>query len=296
MATYEINNLLDRHWSLRTVVCMADPFDEILIPYDYRVIFSAAEFKFRWLEALMEDEGEWRRASELFAASVLNFYMDHRGVCFPSVTTMARIMRKSPDTTRRALRALEDNGWLIIQHRPNQTSVYHAILPDYGMALLVNKRKRKSEVQTMSVPYMKVNHVLEEVCTRLGIDKARLEAYPENARLVGRLVQIVQRMPEGDNHTEKLIYAMASEPPPQMYSPHGFLLGRANEYARAYGVSGKRRAKDGDIDETYQTMLRQLVDGHSVKRQRHVLNREVAVDDPQLAGSAFGMVGHGPAD
>lgn len=244
-----------------------DPFYELLIPYDYRNHFSAAEFKFRWFEALMEDEAEWRRSTELFMASMLLYYMDQRGICYPSVTQMARIVRKSPDTVRRALRNLVDNGWLIIQPRVNQSSVYHAVLPDYGFALLVKKRKKKSDVESMSGPFTKVNEVLVEVCTRLGIDKTRLEAFPEHARLVGRLIQIVQRVPEGGNHTEKLIYAMTSEPPPQMHSPHGFLMARANEYARAYGIGGRRRTKDEDVDETYQKLLRQLVDGRSAKRR-----------------------------
>lgn len=86
-------------------------------------------------------------------------------------------------------------------------------------------------------------------------------------------------MPEGDNHTEKLIYAMTSEPPPQMHSPHGFFMARANEYARAYGVGGKRRTKDEDIGETYQKLLRQLVDGQSAKRRGRTSKDGIAVDD-----------------
>lgn len=264
-----INNLLDRHFQLRTMVIMSDDFfDDLLIPFDYRFLFTASEFKFRWFEALMEDESDWRRATELFAASMLLYHMDRRGICRPSVSMLARTMRKSPDTVRRSLRALEDNGWLIIQHRPNQTSVYHAILPAYGMTLLAAKRKRKSEVETMNGPFTTVSHILEEVCTRLGIDKIRLEAYPEHARLVGRLIQIVKRMPEGDNHVDKLIHAMASEPPPQMRSPNGFLMGRANEFARAYAVGGRRMKKGMEISEAYEEAVRQIVDSHSMPRRR----------------------------
>ena len=215
----------------------------ILAPPDYRSYFTLSEFKFRWLEALMLVNQKWCRGAEIFTASILVHFMDQQGLCFPSVDKLAKSMRKSPDSVRRSLRELANNGWLVIQNRSNKTNLFQALLPDFGLQALTESRRQKIEPSPMIAHREIVNRVLEDVCRHHGFDLKKLAVFPEHSRLVGKLFQVVQRMPGGEHQVERLIDMMCEEPPPTIKSPHGFLMARATEFARGYGATGKKRTE-----------------------------------------------------
>lgn len=236
-------------------------FSEILAPLDYRQFFTKKEFKFRWLQALMEEQAPWRRGREMYTALMLAYFMDSRGLCYPSVDRLAEAMCKSPDTVRRALKALANNGWLVIQYRTNMTNLYQAVLPDHAFQRLMESRHRENEPSPFVEVYACLGQVINQICPILGISRAQLEASPEHPRLTGKLTQIIQRMQNREHDVQKLVQVLCEELPQHVHSPHGFMMKRADEFARAYGATGKRRAsRSNESSPTFDEMVNKAAD------------------------------------
>jgi len=225
-------------------------------PSDYLLHFGSDEFKFRWLEALGLEREEWRRGTELFAAYVLSSYMDAHGACYPSLERLATPMRKSEDTVRRALRNLENHGWLMIVSRANRTNQYFAVLPAYGMQLLLEQRSAGHSGSDGSVLHAAVSRVLQLACDAHGFDREHLMRERSWARIEGRLFQVINRLGGATADLSSLTRWMCDVAGTGVDTPVGFLLARAGSFAKAYrhasGPKVQRRAVDdsGAVQET----------------------------------------------
>ena len=206
-------NLLDVVRVGDTVDCMSsENTRSVNAPSDYLEHFGYDEFKFRWLDALGLERDDWRRGTELFAAYVLSSFMDAQGACYPSIERLATPMCKSEDTVRRALRTLANHGWLMIVPRANRTNQYFAVLPAYGMQLLLDKRATGHSDTAGAELHAAVARVLAGACDAHGFDQARLMQESSWARIEGRLYQVVNRL--GGPHADlgPLLRWMSEEP------------------------------------------------------------------------------------
>ena len=228
-------------------------------PFDYRSHFDYSEFKFRWIEALGRETMPWRRGIELFTASMLCFYMDEYGRCFPAVQTLASQMRKSPDTIRRALRTLEEHGWLLIEERGNRTNVYDACLPPRGLELLVEARAQPAAGQRSSMIQRRVGEIIDVVCAESSIHRPNLEKHPDFGRITGTLAQVLNRLGDDDSTSEKFERWMASPLPLQTHSAVGVLIERAALFRKEYThAGGKKKAVDPVVALQVETAIKNV--------------------------------------
>lgn len=212
-------------------------------PAAYQQHFTTAEFRFRWMDALVEVEDKWFKSSVAHLARALGSYMDRSGECWPAVSTLAHAMRVDQRTVRRALSALVEYGWLIAVMRPGNTSLYQAVLPEYGLELLLRSREKKADLPTAADWQEATYRVLDSACAAFGISRCDWAGTKEWARVEGRTRQIIQRLGGPAADTEYLIKALTHEPPVNgVREPVAFLLKRlSNVSLQICGASGKRK-------------------------------------------------------
>jgi len=211
-------------------------------PSRYVSRFTPEEFKFRWADALMEEVDDWRTGTDLLVALTLATFMDAAGSCYPSIERLSRAMKKSDETVRRSIKKLEERGWLNVIRRPQKTSLYQAVLPEYGFDLLVESKGLESRSSSAAEWTGAVDHVVQSTCSALGIARAEWAHLPEWARLEGRIRQIIQRMGGPTSDLNVLIRHLCSEPPQQIAAPPQYLLFRAGEFTRLYrAFAGAKR-------------------------------------------------------
>lgn len=238
-------NLLDVVGVVGTVGGMPNEnASTVSAPSDYLQHFGYDEFKFRWLEALGLERDDWRRGTELFTAYVLSSFMDAQGACYPSIERLATPMCKSEDTVRRALRTLANHGWLMIVPRANRTNQYFAVLPAYGMQLLLDQRATGHSGTAGAELHAAVARVLTVACDAHGFDQAQLTQERSWARIEGRLYQVINRLGGPHMDLSSLTRWMSEEASEGVSSPVGFLLARASSFAKAY-----RRASGAKVQE-----------------------------------------------
>jgi DNA-binding transcriptional ArsR family regulator len=213
-------------------------------PAAYQQHFNTEEFRFRWIDALVEVEDDWCIASVDHVARTLNSYMNESGECWPAVETLARAMRVDPRTVRRALSALVEHGWLISVSRPGNTNLFQAVLPEYGLELLQARRERRTNQSTTAEWQDATCRILDAACAAFGISRSDWSGSKDWARVEGRTRQIIQRLGGPALDTEFLIKTLTNEPPVDgVRDPAGFLLTRLSRVSRLVAsASGKRRA------------------------------------------------------
>ena len=220
-------------------------------PSRYLSRFTPEEFKFRWADALMEEIDDWRTGTDLLVALTLATFMDSAGSCYPSIERLARAMRKSDETVRRSIKKLEERGWLNVIRRPQKTSLYQAVLPEYGFDLLVESKGLESRSSSAAEWTGAVDHVVQSTCAALGIARAEWAHLPAWARLEGRIRQVIQRMGGPTSDLEALVRHLCNEPPRQIAAPPQYLLYKAGEFTRLYtSFSGAKRAKSRAMDDS----------------------------------------------
>ena len=227
-------------------------------PADYLHHFSMDEFKFRWLEALGLERDNWRRGTELFTAYVLSSFMDTQGSCYPSIERLATPMCKSEDTVRRALRTLANQGWLMIVPRANRTNQYFAVLPTYGMQLLLDQRAASPSSNSGSDLRAAVARVLATACQAHGFNQVDLMKERSWARIEGRLYQVINRVGGPQADLTFLTRWMSDEESRGVSSPVGFLLARASSFAKTYRhASGAKvqQGEDNDLNTVQETLF-----------------------------------------
>lgn len=89
---------------------------------------STAPMRFQWERALRGYR--WVTTTEIAVAFILATYSDADGSsCFPEVETLARDVGKSASTIQRALRRLEQFGFIKTTPRLGQSNSYQLTLP-----------------------------------------------------------------------------------------------------------------------------------------------------------------------
>ncbi len=71
-------------------------------------------------------QGIGRGAPELVMA-YLSKLADKQGKAWPSIGTIARMIRRDPEYTRQVVRKLEDRGYLKVTRRPGKYSIFHVL-------------------------------------------------------------------------------------------------------------------------------------------------------------------------
>lgn len=241
-------------------------------PSRYLSRFTPEEFKFRWADALMEEVDDWRTGTDLLVALTLATFMDAAGSCYPSIERLARAMKKSDETVRRSIKKLEERGWLNVIRRPQKTSLYQAVLPEYGFDLLVESKGLESRSSSAAEWTGAVEHVVQSTCATLGIVRAEWAHLPEWAHLEGRIRQIIQRMGGPTSDLDRLVWHLCSEPPKQIVAPPKYLLSKAGEFTRLYSsFSGARRRKSqatGDSRSLVAETLARVSVGLSAEKMK----------------------------
>jgi len=242
-----INHLLDRGRENRTFLGMRTQEPKtpksIVVPSKYRLHFTDAEFKFRWIDALKVELDSWRTSTDLFVAMMLSSYMNESGECHPGIPTLARAMKMSQETVRRSLRRLEENGWLFIRERVADTNKYVAVLPVYGLDLLLESRNKNSGGESAEVWQDALDSVLRPVSSALGVSVEEWSVVREWARLEGRLRQVIQRMGGPTSDLSSLRKHLLDELPEHVHSPTAYLLHRLALFTRLHPhLSGRKRS------------------------------------------------------
>lgn len=212
-------------------------------PEGYAEYFGCKEFKFRWIDALVEVRDRWCSRSVDHLARALQSHMDTQGECWLAIPTLAQEMRVSKCTVSRALSLLEENGWLFITKRPGFTNIFQAVLPEYGLQLLLQRRAERADRPSSKDWQVATGQLLDRVCLALGIDRLRWSSTTEWARVEGRVRQILQRWGGPNVDTEYLVRALTTEPPVDpIREPIGFLLQRLGDVSRTVpNTSGKKK-------------------------------------------------------
>ena len=230
-------------------------------PAAYQQHFNAAEFRFRWMDALVEVEDDWCITSVDHVARTLNSYMNESGECWPAVETLAHAMRVDPRTARRALSALVEHGWLISVPRPGETNLYQAVLPEYGLELLLARREKRANSSTTADWQETVNRVLGAACAAFGISRGDWAGTKEWARVEGRTRQILKRLGGPALDTDFLVKALTYEPPGDgVRDPVGFLLARLSSVARQIpAASGKRKTTRVVPSPSFEKLVAEII-------------------------------------
>jgi len=230
-------------------------------PAAYQQHFNKAEFRFRWIDALVEVEDDWCISSVDHVARTLNSYMNESGECWPKVATLARAMRVDPRTVRRAVSALVEHGWLISVPRPGETNLYQAVLPEYGLELLLARREQRATSSTTADWQEAVYRVLDAACAAFGISRVDWAGTKEWARVEGRTRQILQRLGGPALDTDFLIKALTYEPPVAgVRDPVGFLLARLSIVARQIpAASGKRKTTRVVPSPDFEKLMAEII-------------------------------------
>ncbi len=241
-------------------------------PSRYLSRFTPEEFKFRWADALMQEVDDWRTGTDLLVALTLATFMDAAGSCYPSIERLARAMKKSDETVRRSIKKLEERGWLNVIRRPQKTSLYQAVLPEYGFDLLVESKGLESRSSSAAEWTDAVEHVVQSTCATLGIARAEWAHLPEWAHLEGRIRQIIQRMGGPTSDLDLLVRHLCNEPPKQIVAPPQYLLFKAGEFTSLYpSFSGSRRRKSqatGDSRSLVAETLAKVSVGLSAEKMK----------------------------
>ena len=257
---HQVNHLLDRGWENRTFLGMRtqEPktFKSIVVPAKYRLHFTDAEFKFRWIDALKVELDSWRTSTDLFVAMMLSSYMNESGECHPGIPTLARAMKMSQETVRRSLRRLEENGWLFIRERVADTNKYVAVLPVYGLDLLLESRNKNTGGESAEVWQDALDSVLRPVSGALGVSVEEWSVVREWARLEGRLRQVIQRMGGPTSDLSSLNKHLLDELPEHVHSPTAYLLHRLALFTRLHPhLSGRKRSRQTSTSQSHVAVL-----------------------------------------
>lgn len=230
------------------------------MPQSFRENFALDEFKFRWIDALGLEMGEWRTSSDLYVALLLATFMSASGECWPSIASLARPMRKSEDTVRRSLRRLEENGWLIIVSQSNRTNRYQAKLPEHGVALLLAERNASAKSTSIQNRVEVVNQILSQICETHNLEFDALKMEKDWAKVEGRMHQLVNRLGGPDGDLRLLNRWMIEGDWSAVHTPIGYILDRASKFSITYSqASGpKARVVDDEGRSHVENVMREL--------------------------------------
>lgn len=224
----------------------------------------------------MEEVDDWRTGTDLLVALTLATFMDAAGSCYPSIERLARAMKKSHETVRRSIKKLEERGWLNVIPRPQKTSLYQAVLPEYGFDLLVESKGLESRSSSAAEWTAAVDRVVQSTCRVLGIERAEWVHRPEWARFEGRIRQIIQRMGGPTSDLEILIEHLCNESPKRIVAPPQFLLHKASQFTRLYRTfsGAKRPTNDETIDG--RLLLKELLKAFPVGKSCEMTKESAA--------------------
>lgn len=213
-------------------------------PSDYLQHFSADEFRFRWLEAFAEVRDKWRHRGVDHLARTLCDHMNVKGTCHPSIPYLARIMVVAEGTVRNNYKSLVAEGWLIVVKRSQDTNLFQAVLPAYGMDLLIRKREAAANRNSVGDWRDAADKVLSAMCIGLGIDRVGLDATPEWARIEGKVYRLLERLGGPQADVSYVIKRVVEEPPREIHSPIGLLMARITQAERGLPkADGRKRAR-----------------------------------------------------
>ena len=228
------NHLLDRRGKQQTIESMYESQKHPNVPATYSEHFGQDEFKFRWVDALALIMEKWRTPSSLFVAYVLSSRMNLSGECYLSIPKMAKRMRVSTKTARRAINTLEAEGWLLVMPRPGRTNIFNAILPQSGLDVLLADREEKKLVPDSDDWAVALMSVLSAAITACGSSISACQQEKDWSRVVGSVNQLIRRMGGPFADLSLLEKFLLREVPQHVVSPTGFLLEKLAQFRRMY--------------------------------------------------------------
>jgi len=233
-------------------------------PAKYADHFTPQEFKFRWVDALVEVREAWLIRSVDHVARVLLRYLDQDGYGYPGIPEMTRAMRVSKRTVSRSLAALVEHGWLIVTDRTWDTNEYQAVLPEYGLELLLERHEKRSRSRTVEAWQAAASQILERSCALLGIAQDEWKGTKEWARVEGRTRQLLKRLGGPEVNTDYVVKLLTQEPPESgVFSPPGFLLKRLSQVSRLMPAACTQAAStDPDNPSSFadhRTLVQEIV-------------------------------------
>ena len=233
-------------------------------PTGYLQHFSAEEFRFRWLEALSEVRDKWRHRGVDHLARALCDHMDVQGSCHPSLPTLARIMVVKEGTVRKNYKRLVEEGWLIVVPRSQDTNIFQAVLPSYGLELLNQKRETAATRNSVGEWREAADKLLSAMCTGLGIDREGAEATPAWARVEGKVYKLLARLGGPESDVSYVVKRVIEEPPSEIHSPVGLLMARLTKAERSLPKTSRstRKAKEtvksDEVEKVLASTMEQL--------------------------------------
>ncbi|MFM8650152.1 MAG: helix-turn-helix domain-containing protein [Actinomycetota bacterium] len=219
-------------------------------PSEYHQHYSAEEFRFRWLEALSEVRDEWRHRGIDHLARALCDHMNVMGSCHPSLPRLSKIMVISEGTVRKNYQRLVEEGWLIVVPRWMETNLYQAVLPTYGLQLLMQKKEVASNRNSVSEWRDAADRVLSAMCIGLGVERGEVESAREWARIEGKVFRLLERLGGPQADVSYVIKRVIEEPPRVITSPVGLLMARITKAERSHPNRQGRNKKRSSTEHS----------------------------------------------
>jgi hypothetical protein len=233
-------------------------------PTGYLQHFSTEEFRFRWLEALAEVREAWRHSGVDHLARALCDHMNIQGSCHPSLATLAREMAVSEGMVRDNYKILVAEGWLIVVPRHQETNIFQAVLPAYGLELLNQKREAAANRNSVGEWREAADKFLSAMCAGLGIDREGAEATPAWARVEGKVYKLLARLGGPESDVSYVVKRVIEEPPGEIHSPVGLLMARLTKAERSLPKASrstrnaKARVKSDEVEKVLASTMEQL--------------------------------------
>lgn len=222
----------------------------IAAPAEYSRHYTDAEFKFRWLDALKEETDPWRTGTDLFVALMLSSHMSEVGRCHPGIPTIAAAMKKSESTVRKSIHRLEANGWLHVVPRKGTTNEYTAVLPTYGLNLLLDAKGKSRDGASAEEWTAILDSIIQPVFRSMGASVDEWTSQRGWAQVEGRLRQVIQRMGGPTADVSHLQRFLLEEIPEVVHSPVGYLLHRLSAFTRLHPtLAGRKTTRVSTSDE-----------------------------------------------
>ena len=206
---------------------ITDAFPAHELPAEYKEHFSIPEVFFRWKEATGLDLVLQPRAVSVAARVDELGGVD--GTAETSVHAISLRTRLSERTVKRAIRDLEERGFLTVERRSGLS--LRLRMPEHAITLLLEERQRRRDyANRRELNDSITDGILQEVCSHLRVDSVIAGASGGWPILRFRVRSMISQMADLDREPKRLVRHLVDQPPGQIRNPVPFLISRASEY------------------------------------------------------------------
>jgi len=206
---------------------ITDAFPAHELPAEYKEHFSIPEVFFRWKEATGLDLVLQPRAVSV--AARIDELGGVDGTAETSVHAISLRTRLSERTVKRAIRDLEERGFLTVERRSGLS--LRLRMPEHAITLLLEERQRRRDyANRRELNDSITDGILQEVCSHLRVDSVIAGASGGWPILRFRVRSMVSQMADLEREPKRLVRHLVDQPPGQIRNPVPFLISRASEY------------------------------------------------------------------